>query len=234
MITVEQFYDTFADEYSDSVRRCNPHYDEMIQSVFDALPESLLPEAILELGCGTGNLTRYVAARYPAAHLVANDISAEALEVCRQRVDHAHLTLAKEDMLELSFEADRFDLIISSLALHHLTDSQRSAFFTGVLRWIRPGGWLAYCDRFQSPCEYRHQINTAQRKEFAFRNGATEEEWGRWMQHERDHDTPGLLTDQLNSIQTAGFQRVECTWRKSTWGTIVAEKAQQAGGTVRR
>jgi tRNA (cmo5U34)-methyltransferase len=226
MIQVEQFYDRFADEYTDSVRRCNPCYDEMIQSVFESLPQSWAPAQVLELGCGTGNLTQILRAQFPEASILGVDLSAEALDVCRRRLADPGLSLMKADMAALALDGGRFDLVASSLALHHLSDAQRAALFTKVLSWLRSGGVFTFCDRFKSESEHHHVVNTAIRKELAFRRGATQSEWQRWLEHERDHDTPGHVFDQMNALREIGFRGVECVWRKWTWGTVFARKAR--------
>jgi len=54
----------------------------------------------------------------------------------------------------------------------------------------------------------------------AYEAGASDEEWQRWQDHEKQHDQPGTLTDQLNWLERAGFSVVECVWRYAAWGTI--------------
>jgi trans-aconitate methyltransferase len=81
MLDVERFFDEFGDRYTESIRRSNPCYDAMLASAFEALPEGFVPRSILELGCGTGNLTLLLRERWPEAAITANDVSAEALAV---------------------------------------------------------------------------------------------------------------------------------------------------------
>ena len=44
------------------------------------------PQAILEIGCGTGNYTQILAEKYPQAQILATDISAEMLAITKYKL----------------------------------------------------------------------------------------------------------------------------------------------------
>lgn len=222
---VAKFYDEFSDQYTESVRRCNPCYDEMLASAFDYLPEDWQPTAILELGCGTGNLTLLLQARYSQARLTAVDISAEALKECRLRVPSELVSIIEADMSDLSFESGSFSLVISSLAIHHLIDEKKRGLYANTFDWLSPGGFFVICDRFKEDGDYLREVNRRIWKERARARGATIEELERWSQHEIEHDNPGKLTDQVKMLKDAGFATADCVWRRWIWATLHAQKA---------
>jgi ubiquinone/menaquinone biosynthesis C-methylase UbiE len=80
------------------------------------------PRRVLEVGCGTGELLRFVAERFPAAELTGLDLDAEALGRARRKLDaagaRAELVPGRGD--SLPFPDGSFDLVLSSLMLHHL------------------------------------------------------------------------------------------------------------------
>ena len=75
MNTIEKFYNDISKEYTDSVERCVPKYKEMLSMLFIYLPEKYTPKSILELGCGTGNLTSLISKHFPSAKIFTVDIS---------------------------------------------------------------------------------------------------------------------------------------------------------------
>lgn len=96
---------------------------------------------ILEIGCGTGLLTRQVQARWPAAQLVVTDISPGMLAQAASQglVGGTFLTMDGEYP---AFEGAWFDLILSSLAFQWFDDLPAAlARLTGLLR---PGGSLIF------------------------------------------------------------------------------------------
>lgn len=96
---------------------------------------------ILEVGCGTGFLTRDIQARWPGAELIATDISPGMLEqaAANGRVAGRFMTMDGEAPV---FDGPWFDLILSSLALQWFDDLEGGiARLVGLLR---PGGSLIF------------------------------------------------------------------------------------------
>jgi malonyl-CoA O-methyltransferase len=100
------------------------------------------PERILEFGCGTGNLTRALAAHFPEAHLIATDLAPAMAALCRNRLDGAaRLSCAGMDAELPAFAAGQFDLVCGSLAAQWFPQPQQAIAALGAL--LRPGGVLA-------------------------------------------------------------------------------------------
>jgi len=96
---------------------------------------------ILEIGCGTGFLTRDIQARWPGAELVVTDLSPDMLAhtATGGLVAGTFLTMDGEAPI---FEGEWFDLILSSLAFQWFDDLESAiARLAGLLR---PGGSLIF------------------------------------------------------------------------------------------
>jgi SAM-dependent methyltransferase len=63
----EGFYDALAGDYDDAILRCVPRYHEMLSAIIRYVPGGLAPRRILELGSGSGHLTRLVLKAFPPA-----------------------------------------------------------------------------------------------------------------------------------------------------------------------
>ena len=97
---------------------------------------------ILDLGCGTGEVTRYVAECVPAStNIVGIDPTPILLEAARARPGNSSIIEwvdgAGED---LPFEDASFDAIVCHQAMQYVTD--RRATFAEAARVLRPGGRL--------------------------------------------------------------------------------------------
>lgn len=97
-------------------------------------------QEILELGCGWGSLTLWMAERYPHSRILAMSNStgqrAFILERCRER----QLSNVEVHTADVNgFEPDRtFDRIVSVELLEHVRNYRR--LFSRIAGWLNPGG----------------------------------------------------------------------------------------------
>lgn len=223
--TIEQFYDDISKEYTDSVERCVPRYKEMLSMLFAYLPEKYSPKSILELGCGTGNLTCLICKRFPQSRIHAVDISEECIKECKRRLPEANIEYIKSGFRNLDFTGDSFDLIISSISIHHLNDKEKEEFFKRLFLWQTSKGILTFCDQFRGEIDYLYAQHIEIWKAFAFKQGATDKEWDMWMDHQIQHDYHASLFRHMNWLKNAGYSIIDCTWRYLLWAAIYAKKA---------
>jgi len=100
--------------------------------------ETEAPARVVDLGCGTGNVTRILAQRWPGAHVTGIDSSPEMLAAAREGGGGVAYALA--DMA--AWRADPpADILFSNAALHWLGD--HAGLFPRLLGQLAPGGWLA-------------------------------------------------------------------------------------------
>jgi trans-aconitate methyltransferase len=90
-------------------------------------------ERILDLGCGTGQLTKKIAER--GAEVLGLDSSPAMVGQARQ--NYPELCFVLHDAAALNFE-NEFDAVFSNAALHWMLDAQ--AVIRGIARALRPGG----------------------------------------------------------------------------------------------
>lgn len=91
---------------------------------------------VVDLGCGTGELTSLLAQRYPGARTVGVDSSEQMLEKARERF--AELTWERGSIESFSRRAD---VVFSNAALHWV--AQHREVFPRLVSLLSPGGVLA-------------------------------------------------------------------------------------------
>jgi ubiquinone/menaquinone biosynthesis C-methylase UbiE len=118
-------------------------------------PANLLPgEQVLDIGCGTG--TTAIASKQlvgPRGSVIGVDASPEMLARARKKAERAGINLEfKNAMAEaLPFPDARFDVVLSTMMLHHLPAELRRKCALEVRRVLKPGGRVLAVDFTTAP-----------------------------------------------------------------------------------
>jgi len=111
--------------------RAHQRLHERIRLVLDRLGEC---ESFLDIGCGSGQYLRAVAA-HGVPHIVGIDESSDRLDEARRACPHAELYIARAD--ELPFADRSFDVVLAAQVLHEIAIFGRPGELLQVLREIR-------------------------------------------------------------------------------------------------
>jgi ubiquinone/menaquinone biosynthesis C-methylase UbiE len=114
---------------------------------------------VLEVGCGTGSLWE----NYPElvdtfSELVLTDISTGMIDIVRERyAGRRNIRIQAVDVLDMSFEADSFDMIVANSMLYHVKDIDSA--LENIHRILRDDGTF-YATTFGKDGQLNY-INTA-------------------------------------------------------------------------
>ena len=132
-----------------------PAYD-LITRVFGMSPgyDTLAGQAelfddvkILEIGCGTGNLTTRVMRLQPTAHVTATDPDPRALARARRKIARSNdVRFDQVYAQRLPYADESFDRVLSSMMLHHLDSDMKTDALREAYRVLRPGGRVHIID----------------------------------------------------------------------------------------
>jgi putative AdoMet-dependent methyltransferase len=134
-------YDTDVRNQSDPIRAA--YHDVLAWVIREARIDS--SSRVLELGSGTGNLSCLID---QCGELVCVDLSEQMEAIARSKLGHIpNRRFIKADILEV-FDCERapFDSIISTYAVHHLTDDEKRLLFSEVFIGLVPGGSAVFGD----------------------------------------------------------------------------------------
>jgi ubiquinone/menaquinone biosynthesis C-methylase UbiE len=103
---------------------------------------------MLDLGCGTGTLVLMARRRCPGATVVGVDGDPTILGIARRKAERAGIPVQLDEGMAyaLPYTDASFDVVTSTLMLHHLTHDQQMRTLTEVRRVLRPGGRLVVAD----------------------------------------------------------------------------------------
>jgi tRNA (cmo5U34)-methyltransferase len=156
---------------------------------------------ILDLGTGDGHMIAVLRNYWPDACVVGLDISPALLNAAKQRFgDVAEVRIEEHDLMQpLPRTLGQFDVVISTLAIHHLPDERKRELFAEVLELLLPDGFFYDLDVVVAPTAELHAISQAA--------------LGFDDRQQDPSDQPARLEDQLSWLHEAGFDHVDCFWK---------------------
>jgi cyclopropane fatty-acyl-phospholipid synthase-like methyltransferase len=100
---------------------------------------------VLELGSGTGNLSRLIST---CRELIAIDVSEKMEAIAKGKVGHLpNRRFIKADLLEVFGQPlGHFDAVISTYTLHHLIEDEKGYLFQKIFGCLAPGGRAVFGD----------------------------------------------------------------------------------------
>ncbi|MEM9513878.1 MAG: class I SAM-dependent methyltransferase [Actinomycetota bacterium] len=97
------------------------------------------PTVVLDLGCGTGQLTERLVDELPQSKVIGLDLSAGMLRRADARLGASGATsLLRADAMHLPFSDDTFDAVVCTESFHWYPDQQQ--VLAGLADVVRPGG----------------------------------------------------------------------------------------------
>ena len=175
-----------------------PHREAGEATLLEELPDAV--RRVLDLGSGDGRLLNLVLGAHPGAEGVAVDFSAHMLDQLRARfAANPSVRIVAHDLDQTLPALGTFDAVVSSFAIHHLTDGRKRGLYQEIWNVLEPGGVF---------CNLEHVLPVSSRAHAKFLDamGLTS----------TDEDPSNILLDvrtQLDWLRAIGFVEVDCHWK---------------------
>ena len=184
------------ESYLESVVGEIPLYEEL-QARAATATRVIVATNVLDLGIGTGTMSREVLDFHPGAHLVGIDESEAMLTQAREILPDAGLHVGR---LEDPLPPGPFDLVVSALAVHHLDSAAKRDLFRRVRDVLHDDGVFVLAD-----------VVVPGRQEDATTPLTP------------DFDLPDRAGDQLEWLRDAGFS-AELVWARGDLAVVRARR----------
>jgi tRNA (cmo5U34)-methyltransferase len=186
-----------------------PHRIEGESALLEFIPPTA--KSILDLGTGDGRLLALVKLDHPDVAAVAVDFSPAMLEAARTRFEKVpSITIVPHNLESPLPSLGKFDVVVSSFAIHHLVHPRKRALYAEVYGLLKPGGVFCNLEHVSSPTPELHE-------EFLRCIGCTRE----------TEDPSNKLLDmetQLLWLREIGFIEVDCHWKWRELALLVGQR----------
>ncbi len=140
-------FDVWADGYDESVRLADESdaypfagYATILKEIYGRVCASGA-KAVLDIGFGTGTLAGQLYQQ--GCDVFGQDFSSRMIQLAQGKMPRAQLYQGDFSLgLVQELKQQRYDAIIATYALHHLTDEQKVAFFQELLPLLQDNGCI--------------------------------------------------------------------------------------------
>jgi tRNA (cmo5U34)-methyltransferase len=225
--SVERHLQVDAEGYDVEIRRFIPYYDDMIATGVELLAALAPADAhVVDLGGGTGALSSAVLDALPGVRVTVLDVDPEMLGEARRRLARFGDRVAFREGSFLDPLPDA-DAVVSSLALHHVHDMQtKSTLYRAIHDALAPGGALLNLDAAVTEDPRLNQLLFDRMAARMGDHGITDDEARAHFASWADEDRYFPLETELTALREAGFDEVECFWRRALSSIICGLRAR--------
>ncbi len=211
-----------AREYNIKIKKAVPKYQEMIEIIVSLLPfKKKTKIKILDLGIGTGNLSLKVLQQFPKAEISGIDKNEKMLKIASKRLKRlsSKIELIKEDFSSF-LPKEKYDAIISLLAIHHLTDFQKRKLFKRIYQILKPKGIFINGDFILSNSDFINKKSVKIEEKFLKYQKVKKVTLltlksieGKICPESDACDIPTTLENQIKWLKQIGFKEVDSAWK---------------------
>ncbi|UOK58569.1 class I SAM-dependent methyltransferase [Metabacillus hrfriensis] len=221
---VKEKFNQNALQYDNQRRKLIPCFDDFYSipiSIIETYKES---PRVLDIGAGTGLFSSFIRKKFPKAKMTLIDISENMLEQAKSRFkEDDYIDYLIADYTEHKFE-EKFDIVVSSLSIHHLTDEAKKKLFDNIYFILNPDGVFINADQVLGHTPFIDSIYKNDWKNKINRSGLK----GIEIQaaHERMKlDKMTTLVNQINWLINSGFKDVDCVYKYFNFVVLFARKS---------
>jgi tRNA (cmo5U34)-methyltransferase len=226
-MTIGQAFNDSIGYYDDWMKKALPNYAELFRTAQELVPfPSSAPIRVLDLGAGTGLFSKHILEKYPAARFLLIDLAEKMIGVAKERFagfpQQFEYRVGDYRTLDVPHE---FDLAISSLSIHHLSDAEKQTLFGAIYGVLRAPGVFLNVDQIRGETAFLRELYWSHWLAQVRRNEPSESRIRESIERRTSYDRDASLADQLRWLSDAGFVDADCVYKNFFVGVFLARKA---------
>jgi tRNA (cmo5U34)-methyltransferase len=221
---IQEQFNHIAQKYDDHRKCFIPCFDDFYKRSISLLKYHANNfEHIVDLGAGTGLLTKEMYEIYNNAHYTLIDISKDMLKIAEERFNG----LNNFDFIESNYieniPVKNCDLICSALSIHHLKNKDKENLYKNIYKISRKGGYFINLDQFNGSSEIINNLYNEWWYNYINNSGIKPEEKAAWIERKK-LDKENTIAETIELLKSSGFNNVECIYNFMKFGVIIGIK----------
>ena len=224
MDIVKNHFEDEADEFDNIIKKLIPNYTDMVDILTLFIPFSKESDfSMIDLGCGTGTISKSVKDIFPNVNITCVDIAGKMLEIAKNKIG-GNIISIQADFSNFEFP-EKYDLIVSSLALHHLeNDADKMIFYEKIFHALNRNGIFMNIDVVLGSDDFIQELYMEKWKDFMKTNVSVEEINNKWLVNYYKEDRPTKLITHLEMLKKCGFSCVDVIYKYFNYAVYIGKK----------
>ncbi|MBE6485823.1 MAG: class I SAM-dependent methyltransferase [Methanosphaera stadtmanae] len=218
---VLEAFNKASNDYDKFRKQAIPNMDIYYDTVVNLTNNYINPQ-ILDLGAGTGILTELLYKKHPNADVTLVDLSTKMLNIAKKKFANLNFKYVEADYLTYDFK-EKYDIIVSSLSIHHLTDEEKKLLYKRIYNYLKDGGIFINADQVYGATESTEKIYKEQDSTYLNKQNIPEEE-KEILRQRRLLDKPAKLLDTIQWYNKIGYKNVDVYYKYYRYFVIAGEK----------
>lgn len=225
---IEDIKDQFnsCKEKYDSQRKCFiPCFEDYYEVGINILAQAGKDfKSILDLGAGTGLLSKFLYEKFPSAQYTLVDIAEQMLEIAKIRFNGLNNFRFLITDYSSAFPDGEYDLISSALSIHHLENNAKESLYCNIYKKLPAGGCFINIDQFNASSEKMNEYYNKVWYNYIKKSGISDNDLNKWLIR-KDLDKENTVPETLAILKRVGFSQVECVYKYIKFGVVIAIKS---------
>lgn len=220
---VKETFNENAAHYDQQRKKLIPCFDDFYSIPVSIIETKTETPSVLDIGAGTGLFSSFIKEKYPHASVTLIDLSEKMMDAARTRfADDQKIDYILGDYTEHEFDRT-FDMIVSSLSIHHLSDEEKRSLYHKIFSLLNQGGIFINADQVLGHTPFIESLYKNDWKQKIENSGLTSGELQAAYERTR-LDQMAPLEDQIQWLKESGFHDVDCIYKYFNFVVLVGRK----------
>jgi tRNA (cmo5U34)-methyltransferase len=219
MNDIKEQFGSVSKKYDSQREYLIPCFNEFYSACLPLVKSLTHAKKVLDIGAGTGLFAQFIYDVNPNMQFTLADLSGEMLDVARERFEGEN----NFEYLELDFSKDaipdKYDIIISGLAIHHLEDPDKAKLYKNIYKALNDGGLFINADQVAGKNVMFDSLYKYYWRETVSHSGLDREALVQAFERTK-LDKLAPLENQLHMLEKAGFNEVDCIYKNMNFAVF--------------
>lgn len=213
--TIKNHFESEAKEFDEVIKNLIPYYNQMVEALVLSIPfDKNMEINVIDLGCGTGTISKAVKTSFPNAKITCVDLAENMILMAKDKLrDFQGIKYLQGDFNNFIFP-EKYNVVISSLALHHLiSDEDKKDFYKKIYENLTDNGFFCNADVVLGSNDFNTELYMEKWKEYMIKNVGKDETENKWVPKYYEEDKPIDLMKHFSFMEEIGFKEFDIYWK---------------------